>query len=368
MSNSLPVVQVANLSHYLQTVKVDSFKLRIEAEKVQIVSTTFCEKYQKIYITGELEEEFNLEKHKTNIENGITTRIGVVSCTTGKDRIEEFIYFQVNAKMCKSNYLSGVTKDTISQVYDHIINQKIVYVTFQDFLNGYVTDIDFAYDVEISHDNMKKLNNQIYGKIREDKMKFVDKPFGKQENIGLQFNRRDKATPTSPFIKIYHKGIEFEYKSQEFYNEYLSHYNLKNYGRLEFTLKNARHQKQLGIEIRTLNQLVNYDRQIIEPIVLAAISENYIEKKIIVRDYSKLSPTNRFILYLINEVIERGGDKITIYKVLETFSQDSPSDRRDKSRLKKLIDEMLDRLENGTKKQLVKNKEINGVLRLFSLD
>jgi hypothetical protein len=367
---SLTTISPPNLGgvkQYLQKLKVDSLKLRIEIEKVQFVSSTFCEKYQKIYVTGELDEEFNLEKHKTSISKGITTRIGIVSCMTGKDQMREFVYFQVNSKMCKGDYLKGITEETIRQVYDYIISQEVVFMTYDDFINGYVTDIDFAYDVEISPDNMKKLNSRIYSKVREDKYKYVDKPFGKQENIGIQFNKRDKATPTTPFIKIYHKGIEFQYHSNEFYNEFLSPLNLNNYGRLEYTLKNAKHQKHLGIEIKTLNQLLKADSNVIEGIVLSGISENYIEKRIVVRDYTKLSPTDRLILHLISEVIERGGDKSAIYGILSSFNVEVVSDRRDKSRVKKLLDDLMERVEVGDKKKMVMNEEINSILSLFNL-
>ncbi len=360
--------QLCDYKPFLQKAKVDSLKLRIEIEKVKFVSSTFCEKYQKIYVTGELDEEFNLEKHKTNIYKGITTRIGVVSCMTGKDQSREFVYFQINSKMCKELYLEGITQNTIKLVYDYIIDLQVVSFSFEDFLAGYVTDIDFAYDVEISPDNMKKLNNQIYAKIRVDKYKFVDRPFGKLDNVGIQFNKRDKATPTNPFIKIYHKGIEFETKSREFYEEFLSAYNLKNYGRYEYTLKNAKHQKHLGIEIKTMKQLIETDRATIEGIILSGISENYIEKRIVKRDYSKLSATDRLILHLIHEVINLGGARSSIYGVLATFDKENKAERRDKSRVKKMIDNLMERVEIGDKNKLIMNQEIHGILDIFKLN
>jgi hypothetical protein len=132
-------------------------------------------------------------------------------------------------------------------------------------------------------------------------------------------------------------------------------------------LKNAKHQKHLGFEIKTLNQLLKAESEVVEGIVLSGISENYIEKRIVVRDYTKLSPTDRLILHLISEVIERGGDKSAIYGILSSFNVEVVSDRRDKSRVKKLLDDLMERVEVGDKKKMVMNEEINSILSLFNL-
>lgn len=361
--------ETTDFSKFLQKIKVDSFKLRIPIEKVTFVSTTFCEKFKKLYInTGELDEDISLEKHKTDITNGISTRIGIVCCRVGKDESKEFVYFQVNSKMCRERYLEGVTLDTIKDVYDYIMALNIVFVDYEEFLFGFVTDIDFAYDINITASLMVDLNKKIYSKVREDRFKYVDKPFGKQDNVGMQFNKRDKATPSLPFIKIYHKGVEMKHHSNEFYTAYLSGIDLSNYGRLEYTLKNAKHQKYLGISIKTLSQLLEVDRMLMENIVLRGIPEGYVEKRLIVKDYSKISPTERIILHLMTEVVNHGGDKQSIYSVLNTFDMNEKSDRRDKSRVKKTIDNLVSMMDTGTKKSMKVNREVNDILKILKFD
>lgn len=352
----------------LQKIKVDSLKIRIPVEDVKIVSSTFLEKFQKLYVTGEIAEDISLESHKTDITNGITARIGLVCCRVGKDESKEFIYIQANSKMLKSRYLEGITLDTIYLIYTYIIDLKVIEFDFEQFLNAYVSDIDFAYDVNVSPENMIVMNQKIFSKVHQDKLKYVDKPFRKDSNIGLQFNRREKATPSLPFIKIYHKGIEFEHHSKEFYDSFMKGIDLKNYGRLEYTLKNAKHQKHLGISIKTLRQLLEIDKMMIENIVLRGIPECYVESRIVIRDYGKITPVNKVLIFYMESLIKQGYDKQDLFAVLRLFDGKDSASRRDASRIKNLLNTLFETMENGNKKQAIKNKEINDVLRVLKID
>lgn len=360
--------KASDLNKYYQKIKIDSFKIRIPIEKVTFISSTFCEEYQKVYLsTGEIDEQINLEKHKTTIVNGITCRIGVASFLVDKNQVQEFVYFQPNSKMLEGNYLKGIVVETIKQVYDYIISQNIVYVSYEDFLEGFVSDIDFAYDIRITAETMIVLISRIYSKIRQDKYKYVDKPFKRDSNVGIQFNTRQKATPSTPNIKIYHKGLEMEHHSREFYDSYLLGKDLSEYGRLEFTLKNKKHQEYLGISIKTLEQLLEIDVNIMEPIVLQSIPENYVEKNIYTKDLGKLTPTEVLIVGLMEKSISLGSDKMDIYNVLSKFDN-SDLGRRDKSRGKKILDNLMSFIETGATKTMVSNKKLNDVLRVLKFD
>lgn len=362
-------ISVKSPNYYLQflrSVKVDSLKIRIPKEDVKIISTTFLEQFQKVYLTAEVDDHISLESHKTNVTNGITTRIGVVVSLVAKETTQEFIYIQVNAKMCEQRYFEGINQNTIRIVYDYIMSLNVIHVGFEVFLSALVSDIDFAYDISISPDHMKALNYKIYNSVLPNKKKHLDEPFRRKDNVGIVFNRREKATPTSPFIKIYHKGLEFANKSREFCDFYFTGIDLSNYGRLEYTLKNSKHQKHLGLGIKTLNQLMEMDKNLIERIVLEGIKENYMEKAVRVVDYSKLSPTDKILLYFLEKSVDRGSDKADIYKCLSVFDTKVDKERKDKSIMKKKIDSLINELHK--EKQLDENKKLNDVIRLLSLD
>lgn len=358
---------------FFQKVKVDSLKIRIPAELVEIVSPTFMQKFSKVYITGEhsglMDDYISLENHKTDITNGITTRIGIISSLVAKETVKDFFYIQVNAKMCQERYFEGINQDTIRLVYDYIIALKVIYVSFDVFMSSLVSDIDFAYDVKITSYHMRELIKKIYSSVSDNKKKYLDDPFRKRDNVGIAFNRREKAIPTAPFIKIYHKGLEFAGKSKEFCDFYFKDIDLSEYGRLEYTLKNNKHQKRLGIGIKTLGQLivdVENERQLIERIVLSGISEHYIEKRMKVNDYSKLSPTDKLIVWYMDKLIEKGYDKQQLYGALVLFDSKSGVQRKQKSLMKIKIDSLIN--ETYKKTLLDKNEKVNSMMRLLQLE
>ena len=358
--------EASSLTRYFQRVKVDSLKLRIPLEDVNVVSTTFREKYQKLYITGELDECVSLDQHKTNITTGITSRIGVVSHLVTQHECKEFLYIQVNSKMCKGRYLEGITLDTIRCVYDYIISLGIVYFSYDTFLDSFVSDIDLAYDVDIAVADMISMNQALYSAVRVNMVKYMDKPFRRNDNVGLQFNRREKAMPSAPFVKIYHKGLEMAHKSKEFYDEYLSMFDLSRYGRVEFTIKGAKHQSHLGISIKTLRQLLESDRFLLEDLVLDAIPKNYLEKRVILKMNGDLNYIDKLLLFYMNELIACGRDKRDLYSVLSQFSGETGKERKEKCMVKKKIDSILSQIDSS--EELDKNERVRNVMRLLKFD
>ena len=117
-----------------------------------------------------------------------------------------------------------------------------------------------------------------------------------------------------------------------------------------------------------MNQLLKSNPQTNKDFVLHGIPENYIEPKITLRDYSKLSPTHRLIICLITEIVERGGDRRHVERVLTTFDDNSKSERRDKSRLKNLINELMERVQIGDKNKIKMNIQINDALIALNID
>jgi hypothetical protein len=351
---------------YLQRVKVDSLKVRIPLESFTIIDTTFTQRYQKLYLTGELDEQVSLDKHKVSVFNGITCRIGIGPCLVSQHESRDFLYIQLNSKMCQGRYLEGITIDTIRLVYNYVIDLKVVYFTFEALLDSFVSDIDLAYDVDISVADMISMNQAIYSTVKANMLRHMDKPFRSSDNVGLQFNRREKATPAAPFIKIYHKALEMAHKSKEFYDKYLSMFDLSRYGRIEFTIKGAKHQSHLGISIKTLRQLLEYDRLFLDNLVLEAIPKNYIEKRVVVKMNEESNYMDKMLLFYMNELIASGRDKRDLYSILSQFGGDSPKERMEKSRVKKKIDAIFSQIDSS--EQLDKNERVRNVMRILRLD
>lgn len=273
----------------------------------------------------------------------------------------EAIYIQVNAKMLGSEYFSGITSKTINKIYNYIMNLKIIHTSKFEFMNAFVSDCDFCYDFLVSPKPMQEANQLIFSEVTPANFKYVQKPFRQKTNVGLQFNERAKATPSKPYIKIYHKSLELQYKSVEFYDAYFSGKNINDIGRIEFTVKNSKHRKYLNLgNHRTLENILTINDDRMKQIINSGIPE-YIKEKSIIKDFQNVSPTDKLHLYYINALINKGYDKQALYQALEIY--DNPQERY---RMNKKLQKLLENIDDNGKLQ--RNAEVMNMLRILELD
>lgn len=328
---------------------------------VQYIDPTFCEEYQRIYISsGMIEEAINLDKHKVSVVNGISTRIAVMFFQEG-GMTREYIIIQANAKQLKSKYFEGITLHNVEDLYHYIMQLQVIYVPLETFIHeSLVSDIDIAYDVNITPKGLGDAISALYTNIKPSAYRLVGKPFRQKTNVGLQFNIRDKATPAKPFIKIYHKSLELEFKSIDFFEAFIKEQAYDNIGRLEFTIKNSKHRKKLNLHnMKTFFDLLTTSSKTLENIVFSGLLK-YINKQDVIREYRDLSPTDRLILYFIDKYISSGADRQSIMNVLNQF--DVPQER---SRMKKKITLLLDNVHD--EKVMIANQEARNFLRQIKI-
>ena len=341
--------------------KIDSLKLRIPRHLVEYIDPTFCQEYQRLYTqSGMIESTINLDKHKVDITNGISTRIAVMFLTDGPV-INEYVIIQANAKQLKSEYLQGITIQNVEDLYHYIMQLQVIYVSFETFMHeALVSDIDIAYDINITPKGLGDAIAAIYSNVLPSAFRFVGKPFKKNTNTGIQFNIREKATPSRPFVKIYHKSLELEYKSVEFFEAYIKGQEYKNIGRLEFTIKNNKHRQKLNIpNVKTFAQLLTTPSDILSEIAFSGVL-SYVNKKEMIREYADLSPTDKLILYFIDTSISKGADKQSVMNVLNIF--DIPQER---SRMKKKLNVLINHVAD--EKKMVANTEAMNFLRQIKI-
>jgi hypothetical protein len=344
----------------LNVVKIDSLKIRIPLHKVKYVNSTFASKYQKMYMeTGLVDDHINLDQHMADFTDGISSRIAVIHTMQGGIG-EKQIAIQCNAKQLRDRYLEGISANTVKDLYDYIIALKIIYVDYSDFLDAYVSDIDICYDVKVTPETMREANQKIYLNVTPTKVKYVSKPFARKDNTGINFNSRDKAVPSLPHVKIYHKTLELESNSLEFAEKHLKGQDIKDIGRLEYTIKNYKHKKRLNIDFTSLSDLLNITAKHLETIIFSGVLV-YIDKKTILRNYKDLSPLKMLLLHFIDRDIKNGSDKEAIYASLNIFDN-----AQERSRMKKQIKYLLENVED--KKRLLANKETLDFLRQIRLE
>lgn len=350
------------------TPKIDSLKLRIDPAFVSIRDSTFLQKYQKIFIeSGEISEEVNLDRHKVSIEQGINTRIGQAHFMNGEKQIA-YYFVQVSSKMLKKRYFEGITKENVNEIYDYIISLNVIYLTKEDFLKSYVSDIDFAYDFECSKENLKSVIRKINSTLKDSVRKYVDNPFLNNDNIGLALNKREKATNSVPFIKIYHKSTELESKSKEFATAFLPNFD-ENISRLEFTVKNKKHQKYLGLSFNNLQELIDFDKVQLERILRSSIMKHYVEKIEKIK-IGEGTPNEQMLKYFISKLISDADyDKAEIFKVMQLFGEETQAEKKRYRRIHNSLREIVENMsENGMKEKLDKNKKLMSVFRILMLE
>ena len=357
---------MTNKNLNLEKVKIDSLKLRVPKHRCKILSPTFAQEYQKIVCdTGEIDPEISLDKHKVHLLNGITTRVAVFHQLSG-GMSEEQIIIQVNAKQLGAKYFEGITDKNVKDIYNYIMALNIIECNYLDFLDAFVSDIDFCIDLLVEPKAMQEGNIYLYNHVKPNLYKYVSKPFNRKDNTGMQFNNRAKATPGKPFVKIYHKGIELEHHSSEFAQSYLKNFDFANIGRIEYTLKNARHKKKLKLKFKTMKELLEMlrENEIENKINVFDGVHAYIDKPAINRNVATLSPTDRILLYFIDRYVENGADKEAIINALEIFHW--KDEAQQKSRMKKKLLKLINEVSDVHKME--KNKDGMDFLRLLKFD
>lgn len=365
------------MDYHLLTPKLDSFRLEIPTNKAHPIGRIKIPyrkvgmfEYDGIVLDGS-ESEPLIDLSQTNREKGITFRTEIHRRTLGNQQFEERYILQVNAKMLKERYFEGITKDNLFLIYEYIKGLKIIDFEWEDFINANVYDIDFAIDVECSRDGWLKLCRKVNAYLNPSKFKYANL-FASSTNIGLELNKRDKATNSAPFVKFYHKGVQLintkdgnRNELGVFNGEYLGGQDHK-VGRLEFSFKNREYVKHLGLQIKTMLDVLDLDRDKLHKIIIGEIKSNYMEKREIKRvDDGRLPIKDDMIYNLVRHCIELGEDE----QFFLLFAERYEGDYTERSRYRKLIQKWikLDEFQKGIETNLELNSEANSVGRKLGL-
>lgn len=354
---------------------IDSLKLRIKKSEIKVIDPALILPYLKFYPDNlSFENSLNDAEPFTKVINGITYRYYFKTYPNKNGYLEEYLVLQVSAKMLKSKYFEGITKNNYRDILNDINAQYVVFIPENVFLNALVSDIDICInqliDIKSYETAISLMNNYPKSSCKPlmHTIKKVNKQ-GKIINLGLDFNKREKATNSRPYCKVYHKGIELQTKSAIFYNAFLSPQKasfLDNLVRYEFTIKAYDHKKYLtekGLltsELKTFNDLINLDSKQLTNIAKSGLN-HYLEprkQKTIAND---LNPIDRLISFYISELINKGSDIDDIKHVLNFY--ECPVT---KSRIKSKINQILKHLNNENptlEKLLNENKICNQFLK-----
>lgn len=320
--------------------KYDSLRIYIPIDRVKIIDDyfgSFCVVTNTE--TGVTQDRFKAvlqKEYRDHTHPNIRTTFKIdnkISFTgVEKDyRVGHLVVF-INAKQLKANYLQGITKHTIRDIYNYIISLNAVYFSYEDFINARILDIDVCKDFicssGVDHNvDRDKLFNSLREGVDEGKKAIVSK----YKHTTLYFNQdRERATLGKPHIKLYDKTAELRgYRETgtniaqvknnigSFYLEYLVSTEVdklihKGIIRLEYTLKNAKALDHFGLtNVRTLQDLINTDSSTLDAACKKMFSKYY-------KDIVVMKESNRA------ELKDLTPDRLTIIDSLEFIIESRP--------------------------------------------
>jgi hypothetical protein len=386
---------------------IDSLKIRVKLDKVKLLDKRLITDYIAYYPSIEkldndgnendrLGDDYRKAEPYTKIQNGITYRFYIKAFIDKNKVSQEYVVFQISAKMLKEKYFEGITAFNYHTIVDDINSFGVLKISKTDFLQGLVSDIDICINQLIDLKSVKTafsfiMHNPNQGKLplihpiekskeytqRFDKHNFSEKIFDEQimylkiqgKNLGLDFNKREKASNSAPYCKIYHKGFELLSKSIIFYKAYLEPMKasvIDNLVRYEFTIKAHKHKeflcKQgLKADFKTFFDLLKAKPQDLKLIAQTGLKW-YIEPKSKKSNINQeLNPMDVMIQFYQSELIKLGFPEDRLLGF--SHSIDCPVSRsRTKTKAKKILDDLKNRDKN-LKKQIEQNDISNNFLK-----
>ena len=354
---------------------VDSLKVRIRLSKVKILDKTIVQQYKRYYpITDIYAVDTHNPEPFTKIINGITYRFFVKSYIDNNRVTDEYLVLQLSAKMVKTDYFNGITLKNLPALLDDLNAFNVFYINYETLLQGLISDIDICINQLIDMQSYRTALGLIKNFPKESKAPLICIHDRKNGNLGVEFNKREKATPTAPYCKIYHKGNELLTKSYSFYNSYLSPMKtsvIENLVRYEFTIKTSKHKQYLqkqgyDVELKTFNDLLVLTPHELKEIAKSGLNHYLDSGKTEIKKGESTKPAEIKEKYFINELIRLGASERTILGYKDMIA-DPSSKTRATQKTKKIIKELKEENIHISSK-FTNNNEVNNFLNTFGFD
>ena len=297
-------------NEYLGVPKVDSLKVRIPLNALRKYHKSLDKTYIKVCPdTGDVELDSDGEEivHKDDLIrfwiDNVPLRLGIAKNVVCGNTRMDYLYILINSKHALSKYFKGVDKENLLRIYKVLMSKELIDIDWDVFLEVSIpTDIDIKIDYELKLDEYKEMLKgcKTMTRASTDRDKGYT-PFTKNKNLGVSWSvRQTSKYLTNPYLKIYHKGLEMQFNSTDFYNKHLSHYDIKNCFRIETTIKNRTHLKSLNKALKldlyrfNLNELLDLSKDKLRSIMQSAVNCHLHPRKksLVFKDKRKMTPSD----------------------------------------------------------------------------
>jgi hypothetical protein len=239
--------------------KIDSFKIWVLRDAVEIINITLIDKLKLVRSDGLIVDEVDGKSVPIDLEDGRKFKFWRYKQYDFQDKnTPEYIGIIINAKHLKERYFEGINSGNIDIILDELNSLNVIRITKDVLLNAKVNDLDICFDfpakIEPFHKLIQRFSDMVKQQWGVDKNAKHTK-----EHLALYLNNRRTGKPSRPYFKFYHKTIELKNNSKAFADKFLKNVDFENIGRCEMTLANAKHFKHHNIKSRTLAEMFEYN-------------------------------------------------------------------------------------------------------------
>ncbi len=346
---------------------LDSCKIRIKRELVEILNSDILDEKSKIIISnssGEILSEDKIKSFSTEIQfDTYKIRIALVSYYNFQKMIqEEFLEIYLHSKILEGDYFQGITKENIKGIYDKLMAKNVFAVRYENFVSSCVNDIDIKFDFKATKEVFEETNKELFNRSLESKRLEVG---GKLwDNGNLTFNRRESSSITHPFVKLYNKELESTSKNAEFFNTYCDWEESRQRRRLEVTIKKtAEIKKVFEMHESNLNSILSLTQEQIRNYCVIALNKNLIKTDKVKKSAIKNNNLERLVHIHFSNSMDN--HRQTFLQTLSSFLEHFEDDRKNKYRMKLRAEQWLEN-KNSTKEKV--SDEVQELLKILGVE
>ena len=255
-----------------------------------------------------------------------------------------------SAKTLKGDYFNGINKDNIDDILNFINSEGVIKINKRTLLQSVVVDTDICIDMVLESNTSKDFFSHLHA-MSDAKKDTSPNHFTKPTNRGIEWSDRNKVGKgykTKQYLKFYDKYLELNHKSSVFYEAYLKNNPFINLVenkqvRAETTIKNSAHWKTYGIEIKTLQDLLDLNLSECTEIFKRPLNHYLVGNKAIFHKLN-LTPTDKKDLMLIDSLtkLHKINEAAAIELVCESiFPTTIRQNKNPRSRQRKKLTELV---------------------------
>jgi len=328
--------------------KIDSFRIKIDND---ITRAEISRQYLIEADSGEVIDEFKQKSLKIKTETS-TIYTSLKRYQFSDDQKGTTLVVLFSAKMAGEQYFSGITKDTIRDVFEILKRSIKINCTFEDFyFYSKVVDVDICKDeIFLSEDDIEQFLMNMKELVKQTPSNHLGrgiKLYRGRKAAMLQCNRRQNAGITHPFVKFYNKSLELLVKHSDFALQFLDIDKIKERPmlRTEFTITDKKMFDAFGLSNK-LKDLMRYDDTIYQHVYDVFHDKLFKEPVKETRCVDGISG-NKLIIkqllsYVYNDYKRMYGEyaEIKFHAYIEGLIKEQPS-RMSRLRARKIIDSLI---------------------------